>query len=124
MAFQGLHVGQYKKSLLGLLVMFRPMGFHKKAIAAVTGVAGATAHRKVSEQTDDNSGVEASHDAEIAVEQVFRQVPRRISAAKTTEDTVSVKDKTQKFYQKQRYKKAYKEAKRTGKIADNTAALP
>lgn len=98
------------------------MGFHKKAVAATTGVAGAAANRKVSEQTDDNSGVEASHDAEIVAEQVFRQVPRRVSAAKTTEDTVSVKDKTQKFYQKQRYKKAYKEAKRTGKTAENTAA--
>ena len=79
------------------------MGFHKKAVAATTGVAGAAANRKVSEQTDDNSGVEASHDAEIVAEQVFRQVPRRVSATKTTEDTVSVKDKTQKFYQKQRY---------------------
>ena len=97
------------------------MGFHKKAAAAVTGIAGVAAHRKVSEQTDDNSGVEASHDAEMAAEQVIRQVPRRASAVKTTEDTVSVKDKTQKFYQKQRYKKAYKEAKRTGKTAEDTA---
>lgn len=97
------------------------MGFHKKAAAAVIGIAGAAAHRKVSEQTDDNSGIEASHDAEMSAEQVIRQVPRRASAVKTTEDTVSVKDKTQKFYQKQRYKKAYKEAKRTGKTAEDTA---
>ncbi len=98
------------------------MGFHKKAAAAVTEIAGVAVHRKVSEQTDDNSGVEASHDAEMAAEQVVRQIPRRISAVKTTEDTVSVKDKTRKFYQRQRYKKAYKEAKRTGKTARDTAA--
>ena len=97
------------------------MGFHKKAAAAAVGAVTVQAHRKVREESDGNSGVEAAHDTEIASETAVRQVSRRVKAVKTTEPEASIKDKTQKFYQKQRYKKAYKEAKRTGKTAENTA---
>ena len=98
------------------------MGFHKKAAAAAAAVTAGTAHRKEREQSDENTGVEAAHDAELTAEAAVRNFPRRAKAVKTAEEPQSIKDKTQKFYQKQRYKKAYKEAKKTGRAAEDTVA--
>lgn len=98
------------------------MGFHKKAASAVAAVASGTAHGKIREESDGNSAVEASNDAEAAAEGTVRQVSRRVSAMKSVDEPMNVKDKTKKFYQKQRYKKAYKEARRTGQKASETAA--
>lgn len=123
----------------GGMVKGAGMGFGNKAVAGTAAVISYVAHEKLSEAQDDNAAVEGTHKSELLVEQSARimknvQERRRISSGnrlnhsdaqnvpgdrlnfgmpkkpEIVEGKAEKKPKMSKFWQKKRYKDAYKKA--------------
>lgn len=135
----------------GGMVKGAGMGFGNKASAGTAAVISCVAHEKLSEAQDDNAAVEGTHKSELLMEQSARAVRkiqerRRISSGnrlkqsdvqnvpgdrlnfgmpkkpETVEGKAEKKPKMSKFWQKKRYKDAYKKAKKGGFTAAGEAA--